>query len=80
MVSWYKITAHSYNACLKMTSTKQRKFKKIWPTVRSLHPQAGGASTQATTIHTIKPFDCLAQYPFCQSVFLDKNGVLALAD
>lgn len=51
-----RVTAHSCNTCMKMTSTKQSKFKEILPTkaihrpsicltmVMPLNPQADGAS------------------------------------
>ena len=58
---------------MKMTATKQSKFSPfIYTVVLRPHPQALGASREATTINTIKTLDSLA--PLLSKRVLDKNG------
>ncbi|KAJ7000277.1 hypothetical protein NC653_010913 [Populus alba x Populus x berolinensis] len=66
-----RVTAHSCNTCMKMTSTKESKFKEILPTkaihrpsicltmVTPLNPQSDGASRGQSYQDTIiMAIDC----------------------
>ena len=57
---------------MKMTATKQSKFNPFMYTVMPPHPQALGASREATTIKAIKTLDSLAP-PFVKPCFGHKR-------